>query len=68
VFEVEGIFRHVYKEEEEDEDIAQELFLDSDSEDSLPSHGSDQEETQRNGTQWSDKTATGWRREVFCNG
>jgi hypothetical protein len=34
VFEVEDIFRRVCKEEEEeDEDIAQELFLDSDSED-----------------------------------
>jgi hypothetical protein len=67
VFEVEYIFRHVCKEEE-DEDIAQELFLDSDSDDSLPSHGSDQEEMQRNDTQWTDKTAAGWRREAFCSG
>jgi hypothetical protein len=65
VFEVEDIFKHVCKEE--DEDIAQELFLDSDLEDSLPSHGSDQEETQRNDTQWSNKTAGGWKREAFCS-
>jgi hypothetical protein len=32
VFEVEDIFRHVCKEEE-DEDIAEEHFLDTDSED-----------------------------------
>jgi hypothetical protein len=55
VFEVEDIFRHVCKEEEDEEDIAQELFLDSDSEDSLLFHGSHQEEKQRNDTQWSEK-------------
>jgi hypothetical protein len=32
MFQVEDIFRHVFKEEEKEEDIAQELFLDSDAE------------------------------------
>jgi hypothetical protein len=42
----------------EDEDIAQELFLDSDSDDELTSHNSesDQDETQRDDKHWTDNT------------
>jgi hypothetical protein len=46
---------------EEEEDIAQELFLDTDSEDELTSHDSDSD----TGT---DKTTAGWKRDTFCTG
>jgi len=52
----------------EDEDITQELFLDSDSENKLRSHDSDQDKTQQDDTQWTNKTPTGWRLDTFCTG